>query len=267
VTALLAVERVHLRHPGADRDSVRDASLAVRAGEILVIAGPNGSGKSTLLAGLACELAPRIGRVLFEGRELSSLSRREIARRVACLPQAPALPEGLSVEALVGFGRHPHRGLFAPLGPRDRAAVREAITTMDLEELRSRRLETLSGGERRRAWLAMVLAQQPELLLLDEPTAALDLRHQWEVLERLALLNRERGLTLVVSLHDLAQAARLAHRVALMHRGRVYAVGPPEHCLVEESLRDVFAVDARVEKADGLTSVQVRGPADPLRRL
>ena len=112
-----------------------------------------------------------------------------------------------------------------------------------------------------------VLAQEPELLLLDEPTAALDLRHQWELLDQLARLNRERGLTLVVSLHDLAQAAGLAHRLAILHRGRLYAAGPPERCLSEETLRDVFAVDARLAKEDGALSVRVRGPADPLRSL
>jgi iron complex transport system ATP-binding protein len=138
---------------------------------------------------------------------------------------------------------------------------------MDLGDLRARKVETLSGGERRRVWIAMVLAQEPELLLLDEPTAALDLRHQWEVLDFLARLNRERGLTLVVSLHDLAQAAGLAHRLAILHRGRLYAVGAPERCLTEECLRDVFAVDARVGKEDGVIGVRVRGPADPVRSL
>jgi len=267
VTALLEARRLTLRHRGADRDAVRDASLAVRAGEILVLAGPNGSGKSTLLAGLAGELAPRSGEVRFDGQDLRGLSRRGFARRVASLPQSPAVPEGMSVEALVAHGRHPHRGLFGPAGAADRAAVRDAIAALELEPLRRRALETLSGGERRRVWLAMVLAQQPELLLLDEPTAALDLRQQWEVLERLAELNRERGLTLVVSLHDLGQAAGLAHRIALLHRGRLYAEGPPERLLVEETLRDVFTVDARIEKSDGATQVRVRGPADPLRSL
>jgi iron complex transport system ATP-binding protein len=267
VSALLEATRLTLRHRGADRDAVRDASLAVRSGEILVLAGPNGSGKSTLIAALGGQLAPRSGRIWFDGCDLSRLSRRALARRVASLPQSPALPEGVSVEALVAHGRHPHRGIFAPLKASDRAAVRGAISALELEPIRRRTLETLSGGERRRAWLAMVLAQQPELLLLDEPTAALDPRQQWEVIERLSGLNRECGLTLVVSLHDLDQAAGLAHRVALMHRGRVYAVGPPELTLREESLRDVFCVDARIEKADGVTHFHVRGPADPLRSL
>jgi iron complex transport system ATP-binding protein len=268
VTApLLAAERLHLRHPQAERDAVRDVSLAVFPGEIVALVGPNGSGKSTLLAGLARELPPRSGVVRFAGVAADTMSRRAFARRVARLPQDPAVPEGLSVEALVANGRHPHVGPLAPLAPADRAAIRAALRAMDLVELRARKVETLSGGERRRAWLAMVLAQEPELLLLDEPTAALDLRHQWEVLDLLARLNRERGLTLVVSLHDLGQAAGLAHRLAILHRGRLYAAGPPERCLSEETLRDVFAVAARVAKEDATVAVRVRGPADPLRSL
>ncbi|MEB2311702.1 MAG: ABC transporter ATP-binding protein [Polyangiaceae bacterium] len=264
---LLEGRRLFLRHPQAERDALRDVSLAVFPGEIVALVGPNGSGKSTLLAGLARELVPRSGEVRFAGRRIDTLPRRRLARRVARLPQDPAVPEGLSVEALVANGRHPHVGALAPLGPGDRAAVRAALQAMDLLELRARPVETLSGGERRRAWLAMVLAQEPELLLLDEPTAALDLRHQWEVLAILARLNRERGLTLVVSLHDLGQAAGVAHRLAILHRGRLYAAGPPERILSEETLRDVFAVDARLTKEDGAVAVRVRGPADPLRSL
>lgn len=264
---LLEARRLHVRHAQAERDAVRDVTLAIFPGEIVALVGPNGSGKSTLLAALARELAPRSGAVRFAGAPAGALARRAFARRVARLPQDPAVPEGLTVEALVGNGRHPHVGPLAPFTARDRAAVRTALRALDLLGLRARKMETLSGGERRRAWLAMVLAQEPALLLLDEPTAALDLRHQWEVLDLLARLNRERGLTLVVSLHDLAQAAGLAHRLAILHRGRLYAAGPPERCLTEETLRDVFAVDARLAKEDGALAVRVRGPAEPLRSL
>ena len=178
-----------------------------------------------------------------------------------------ACPEGVTVEALVRNGRHPHVGAFAPHGAEDRRAVNAALTAMGLGDLRRRKLETLSGGERRRAWVAMVLAQEAEVLLLDESTAALDLRQQWEVLELLERANRDRGLTLLVSLHDLEQAASLAHRVAVMHRGRFYATGPPEQCISEEMLRDVFEVDARVVKEDGRIRVRVCGPGDAVRSL
>jgi iron complex transport system ATP-binding protein len=267
VTALLEADRLHLRHAGAERDAVRDVTLRVERGEIVALVGPNGSGKSTLLAGLAREIAPRAGMVRFDGVELRHWPRRKLARRMARLPQEPAVPEGLTVEALVRNGRHPHVGAFGAHGEDDLRAQRDALAAMDLLDLRARSLETLSGGERRRAWLAMVLAQEPELLLLDEPTAALDLRHQWDVLALLGRINRERGLTLVVSLHDLEQAAALAHRVAVMHRGRLYAAGAPGRLLAADTLRDVFAVDARVSCDDGALAIRVCGPSDPLRSL
>jgi iron complex transport system ATP-binding protein len=267
VSAALRAERVHLRHAGAERDSVRDVSLAVEPGEVLALVGPNGSGKSTLLAGFARDLVPRSGRVLLDGRDVWKLPRRAFARAVARLPQDPAYPEGLRVEALVATGRYAHRGALLPLGPADRRAIREALGALDLADLRLRAVETLSGGERRRAWLAMVLAQGAGTLLLDEPTASLDVRQQWEVLLLLGRLNRERGTTLVVSLHDLEQAAAVAQRVAVLHRGRLYDVGAPERCIRPEMLRDVFGVDADVSKDDGFLRIRVRGPADPLRSL
>jgi len=265
--ALLESRRVHLRHPRAERDAVRDVTVAVAPGEIVALVGPNGSGKSTLLAGLGRELPPRSGRIHFAGEDAFRIPRRRFSRRVGRLPQEPACPEGVPVEALVRHGRHPHVGPFAPHGPEDGRAVRAALAAMDLLDLRTRKLETLSGGERRRAWLAMVLAQEAEALLLDEPTSALDLRHQWEVLDLLERANRERRLTLVLSLHDLEQAASLAHRLVVMHRGRVYAAGPPAESLSEEMLRDVFGVEARVDKEDGVLRVRVRGPGDALRSL
>jgi iron complex transport system ATP-binding protein len=267
VNALLRAERIHVRHAGSERDALRDVSLQIAPHEIVALVGPNGSGKSTLLAAFAGDLPLRSGRLLLDGTDLRTLPRRRIAARLARLPQEPVAPEGYSVAALVENGRHPHVGLLASLGRRDRDAVQEALRAMDLADLRHREVETLSGGERRRAWLAMVLAQQPGILLLDEPTAALDLRHQWEVLDLLAAVNRERGVTIVVSLHDLEQAAQLAHRVAVLHRGRVYQAAAPERVLGEETLRDVFGVDARITKQDGRMRLDVAGPATPLRSL
>ncbi len=267
MSAGLEASRVHLRHPRAGHDAVRDVSLALRPAEVVVLVGPNGAGKSTLLAALAGELAPRAGRVTLDGVDLARVPRSVRARRLARLPQEPACPEGLTVEQLVGFGRHPHRGAFAPLGPLDRRAIGDALTAFDLLELRQRAVETLSGGERRRAWLALVLAQEPEILLLDEPTAALDLRQRFELLALLARIHRERDLSLLVSLHDLEEAAVLAQRVAILHRGRLYEAAEPERALRPESLRDVFGVNARVEKEDGFLRVRVHGPATPLRSL
>jgi iron complex transport system ATP-binding protein len=266
MSAALRLDGVHVRHPGSDRDALRDLALGVERGEILALVGPNGSGKSTALATLGRALAPRLGRVLDDGRDVRSLGARAFARRVARLPQQPVCPEGLTAAELVESGRHPHRGFLAPLGVDDRAVVRESMRATDVLDLRHRKVETLSGGERRRVWLAMVLAQQAPLLLLDEPTAALDLRHQREVLALLRRLGRERT-TMVVVLHDLEQAAWVADRVAVLHRGRLYAAGAPAACIVPDMLRDVFGVAARVsEDADGL-AVRVLGSADPLRAL
>ncbi len=263
----LAASHLHVRPRGAERDVLRDVSIALRSGEVLALVGPNGSGKSTLLAALARALDPRSGEVKLDDENASRVSRRRFARRVAWLPQQPEAAPGVTVESLVAQGRHAHRPLFAPLGPLDRRAVDRALRTLDLLDLRRRRVDTLSGGERRRVWLALALCQEAPVLLLDEPTAALDLRHQWEVLTLLGRLNREHGLTLGVVLHDLEQAAALAHRVAVLHRGRVYATGAPEICLTEEALRDVWGVDAEIQKQDGFLRVRVRGPADPLRSL
>ena len=263
----LEARHVTLRHAGADRDSVRDVSLAVNPGEILALVGPNGSGKSTLLGALGGDVVPREGEVFLEGESLRRIAPRRLAQRVARLPQEPVGPEGLTVDSLVRQGRYPHLGAFGVARSDDERAIREAVRSMELGDLRARPLETLSGGERRRAWLGMVLAQETDYLLLDEPTAALDLRHQWELLEVLAGINRERGVTLVVSLHDLEQAASLAHRVAILHRGRLYHLGAPEQCLSEEMLRDVFAVDTRVHKEDGRLRIELRGPGDPIREM
>jgi iron complex transport system ATP-binding protein len=264
---LLEARRLHLRHPRGERDVVRDVSLRVARGEIVALVGPNGSGKSTTLAALGGGLVPREGDVLVDGLDVRRLGRHMLARRVARLPQEPLCPEGLTVADLVLCGRHPHRGWLEMPRHEDRNAVSAAIRTMGLADLRHRRVETLSGGERRRAWIAMVLAQRADLLLLDEPTAALDLRHQHEVLDLLVRVNHERGTGIVLVLHDLEHAARVAHRVAVMHRGRLYHAAPPAGAIVPEMLRDVFGVAARVDEDDGRLRVRVDGPADPERRF
>ena len=267
MTVALRARRVHARHPGSDRDALRDVSLGVTQGEVLAVVGPNGSGKSTLLAVLGAEIRPRSGGVEVGDRDLFKMSRRSRARVISRLPQDPIPPEGLTVEALVACGRHPHRPAFVSLSPEDERAISKALDVVSLADFRRRKVETLSGGERRRAWIAMVLAQETDILLLDEPTAALDLRHQWELLELLERLNQELGTTIVVSLHDLDQAARLADRVAIMHNGRLYACDESRRVIEEEMLRDVFRVDTQIIQEQSATRVQVLGPADPVRSL
>ncbi len=264
---LLALRHVHVRHASASHDALRDLSLEIRSGEILALVGPNGSGKSTALATLGQVLRPRAGRVELTGTDASRLGRRAFARQVARLPQHPACPEGLRVIDLVLAGRYAHRGPLDAFSPHDLSAAREALRAVDLLDLRLRTMETLSGGEARRAWLAMVLCQEAPILLLDEPTAGLDLRHQHELLELLRALRERRRATLVVVLHDLEQAAWLADRVAVLHRGRLYAVGPPERVFIPETLRDVFGIAATI-RHDGVgLAIRVSQAVTPLRSL
>jgi len=264
---ILRAERATVRPQGSKHDAVRDVSLTIGQGEIVSLVGPNGSGKSTLLAALAGVLRPSQGRVLLSGRKIQRHGRRALARRIARLPQEPGCPEGVTVEQVVGFGRHPYASVVRDRDPGGRSAVETALHHVGMTSFRRRAMETLSGGERRRAWLAMVLAQQSEIVLLDEPTAALDLRHQLEVLDLVRKLKTSFGRTVVIVLHDLALAARLADRMAVLHRGRIYRVGPAVQCLDSETLRDVFGVHAALRPhPDGLRLIVDR-PADPRRRL
>ena len=265
MSAAIQCARLHVRHPEADFDSVRDVSLDVRRGEVLALLGPNGSGKSTLLRAIGRELSPRLGKIEFDGKPLAKIPRRKLARTLARLPQEPLSPEGLLVEELVELGRHPHLGPFSSMRLADHDVVADALHAVELGALRTRAIDTLSGGERRRAWIAMALAQEPQILLLDEPTSALDLRHQYEVLDLLVRLNRERGTTIVVAIHDLEQAARIADRVALLCRGRLYDVGEAFEVLTEEALLDVFRVQSKISASRENVSIDVLGPGDPIR--
>ncbi len=263
----LRAERVHVRHDGADRDVLRDVTVSLEPGEILALVGPNGSGKSTLLATLAGELVPHKGTATLDGVACHRVPRRTFARRVARLPQEPQAPPGLTVRELVRLGRFAHRSPIAPLRAEDEHRVQWALRRLEIDDFASRPVMSLSGGERRRAWLAMVLAQGAQMLLLDEPTSALDLLHEWEILELLVELNREEGIAIVVSLHDLAHAARIAHRAVVLHRGRIYDVGPPEVCLDPDLLRDVFRVEAALIGDGADRRIHVKGRGLPVRSL
>ena len=224
-------------------------TLEVREREVVALVGPNGSGKSTLLRALARVLAPRAGVVYLEGKSLRQWPTREVARRLALLPQGPTLAADLTVEELVRLGRSPHQGLLGLPTREDDEAVRRAIAETGIEALAPRRVSELSGGERQRVWVAMALAQEPQVLLLDEPTTFLDLKHQLEVLDLLRNLNQERGLTVVMVLHDLNQAARYCGRVVVLREGEVYADGSPAEVLTPKTLREVFGVEGRVLEA------------------
>jgi iron complex transport system ATP-binding protein len=232
---------------GYDRRTVlRALDMDIGQGEIVALVGPNGSGKSTILRTLARVLKPTAGSVLLDGKAISSLSTREVARELAMLPQGPVLANDMTVEELIWMGRSPHQGLFGVPSKQDRDAVAWAIDETGVDGLRSRSMSTLSGGEKQRVWIAMALAQQPQILLLDEPTTFLDLSHQIEVLDLVRYLNREHGITVVMVLHDLNQAARYAGRIVVVNDGGVYCHGAPHEVLTPATLRSVFAVEARV---------------------
>jgi len=220
--------------------------LAVPCGEVTAIVGANGCGKSTLLRALARLLAPRAGHVTLDGRAIGTLPSREVARRLGVLPQSPVVPEGLTVEDLVARGRYPHQGLFRQWSRQDERAVEAALAATATAGFRDRPVDELSGGQRQRAWIAMTLAQETELMLLDEPTTYLDLAHQIDVLDLLVDLNRAHGRTIVLVLHDLNQAARYSDHLVAMKAGAVVASGPPVEVITEDLVADVFGLTTRV---------------------
>lgn len=221
-------------------------SLAVPSGAICVILGANGSGKSTLLKILAGTLRPQAGQVQFDGISISSLNRRAVARRIAVVPQGDLASSFFTVRELVAFGRYPWQGRFTAESRLDSAAVDEALAALHLTALANRRSEALSGGERQRVRVAMALAQQPEVLLLDEPLTYLDLRHQLELLELIADDCRRLGRTVVLVLHDLNLAASHADQLALLADGKVLRAGPPLAVLTAENIAAAYGVEAVV---------------------
>ncbi|MEU5025176.1 ABC transporter ATP-binding protein [Streptomyces milbemycinicus] len=220
--------------------------LAVPPGRITAIVGANACGKSTLLRALARLLAPRGGAVHLDGRELHSIPTRELARRIGILPQSPAAPDGLTVIDLVGRGRSPHQTWWRQWSGADEQAVQRALAATGMTELADRPLDELSGGQRQRAWIAMAVAQDTAVLLLDEPTTYLDLAHQIDVLDLVTDLNRRESRTVVMVLHDLNQACRYADHVVAMKAGRIAAEGAPAEVITAETVEDVFGLSCQV---------------------
>ncbi len=243
-TARLEAREVTLAY--ADRTVVDRLSLAVPDGRTTVVVGANACGKSTLLRGLARLLRPAGGSVLLDGAAIASLPSRQVARTLGLLPQDPVTPEGVSVVDLVGRGRHPHQAALRRWSRTDDEAVAAALTATGTLDLADRSVDELSGGQRQRVWIAMALAQETDLLLLDEPTTFLDLAHQLEVLDLLADLNRRRGTTVVMVLHDLNLAARYADHLVALCAGRVVAEGTPAEVLTEDTVREVLGLECRV---------------------
>ncbi len=237
-------------------------SLTIPTGGLVGILGPNGSGKTTLLRLLSGTLRPSTGRVWLDDRAVDALSRRDLARQIAVVPQETHLSFDYSVMEMVLMGRHPHLGLFEVEGPADLAIARDALAATGTAHLEARQFDTLSGGEKQRVVIAAALAQAASLLLLDEPTASLDLGYQLEVAGLLHRLNEDRGVTLVVSTHDLNLAASLCRDLILLHRGRVLAAGPLEDVLTPDHIQTLYGVEADIRVHDETGHVMVV----PLRR-
>ncbi len=244
MTRTLEASRLSLGY--GERLIVDDLSVEIPPGKITVIIGANGCGKSTLLRGLARLLTPAAGAVLLDGKSVHGMPSKEVAKVMGLLPQAPIAPEGITVADLVGRGRYPHQGWFRRWTPEDDRAVAEALAATDTLELAGRPIEDMSGGQRQRVWIAMALAQETDLLLLDEPTTYLDLSHQVEVLDLLTDLNRRRGTTVVIVMHDLNLACRYADHLITMTRGAISAQGTPADVVTSEMIEHVFNMSAAI---------------------
>ncbi len=246
----VAAEELVLGYSGGDQPVIDGESVSIPASRVTALVGPNGSGKSTLLRGLANQLEPDAGVVRLDGRDVQSLDGKELARKLGLLSQENASPASLSVEDLVMHGRYPHRGVFESRTEEDEAAVERALSLAGVEHLRDRELGELSGGQKQLVWIAMVLAQETEVLLLDEPTTFLDLHHQLEVMDIIERLRTDSDVTVVLVLHDINQAARYAEYMLALDDGDIYARGPPNEIVTEDLLREVFGVSATVDHGE-----------------
>lgn len=232
---------------GYDKRVISESlSVDIPDGAFTVIVGPNACGKSTLLRALSRLLAPTKGSVLLDGKAISSYPAKEVARRLGLLPQSSIAPDGIRVADLVARGRYPHQKLIRQWSADDESAVIEAMTATGVTELSGRLVDELSGGQRQRVWVAMVLAQQTPLMLLDEPTTFLDIAYQIDLLELCAELNKTGGRTLVAVLHDLNHACRYADHIIAMKAGAIVAEGRPADIITADLVRDVFGLPCRI---------------------
>ncbi|WP_414552098.1 ABC transporter ATP-binding protein [Anabaena sp. CCY 0017] len=225
---------------------VADLSVTFPLGEITALLGPNGSGKSTVLRTLARLIPANKGAIYLNGRNITQIPTKELARQLTILPQSSEAPPSVTVWELIGYGRYPHQNLLGGFSPKDIAAMEWALAVTGLEPLADRIVDSLSGGERQRAWIAMALAQQTQVLLLDEPTTFLDIRHQIEVLGLVRRLNQEHGITVGWVLHDLNQAAAYSDRLIMLKQGTVVAVGTPKEVITASTIQQVFDVEMTV---------------------
>lgn len=220
--------------------------VLIPKGKITVFIGSNGCGKSTLLRSLARLLKPQEGHIILDGSDIAKLPAKEVARRLAILPQGPIAPEGLTVQQLVKQGRYPYQSFLQQWSREDETMVKKALEVTHMDELAGRSIDSLSGGQRQRAWIAMTLAQNTSTILLDEPTTYLDMTHQIDILDLLFDLNEQENRTIVMVLHDINLACRYAHHIVAVKEGHIYAQGEPENIVNEQLIQDVFDMECHV---------------------
>nr|WP_078059875.1 MULTISPECIES: ABC transporter ATP-binding protein [Gracilibacillus] len=227
---------------------IKDLSISIPSHQITTIIGPNGCGKSTLIKTIARILQVKQGAVLLEGEAIHQVDTKEIAKRMAILPQTAEAPGGLTVFELISYGRFPYKKGMGSLSKQDYEYIRWAIEVTGLEEVKERSISALSGGQRQRVWIAMALAQGTDILVLDEPTTYLDLAHQLDILLLLERLNKEEGRTIVMVLHDLNHASRFSHYMIAMKDGRIVKDGTPQEVMTCDNLQRVFQIDAQLTR-------------------
>ena len=227
-------------------DIVKDLNLDIPKGKITTIIGSNGCGKSTILKTIARIIQAKSGDIFVNNINIKEQSPKDLAKVMAVLPQSPQAPSGLTVEELIAYGRFPHQKGFGKMKKEDEDIVTWALKSTGIEEFRERPMEALSGGQRQRAWIAMALAQQTEILILDEPTTYLDLAHQLEILKLLEELNRKQGTTIVMVIHELNNAARFADHMIGVKKGKVVCEGTAHEVMTKENLKELFNIDAEI---------------------
>jgi len=229
-----------------ERLIVEDLNIQIPQGKITALVGANGSGKSTILKTMARIMNPKAGSVLLDGKSIHKQSTREVAKQLAILPQNPTAPEGLTVTELVSYGRFPYQKGFGSMRAEDKRMIEWAIEVTGMTEFHDRPIDQLSGGQRQRAWIAMALAQETDILFLDEPTTFLDMAHQLEVLQLLEMLNATANRTIVMVVHDLNHASRYAHHMIGIKKGQAIATGSPVEVMNCDVLREVFNIEADI---------------------
>jgi iron complex transport system ATP-binding protein len=244
LSKLIHIENLSLAYD-SDTTIVHQLNLQIQTGTITSLVGANGCGKSTLLRGLSRLLKPKHGAVYLNGQDIHAMKARELAKQLGVLPQSPTAPDGLTVHELVAQGRYPHQNWFQQWSQDDERIVQDALATTNLTMFADRPVDMLSGGQRQRAWIAMALAQQTDVLLLDEPTTYLDLAYQMDVLDLLTELN-SRGHTIIMVLHDLNQAARYSDMMVALRGGQIVAQGSPDEVMTAETILQIFGLKSQV---------------------